>query len=379
MAEYDIVIIGAGPAGLSAGIYAGRAGRKTLILEKGVPGGRAALTERVVNYPGFSEISGKELTGNMKLHAEHFGVEIRRENVKRVEIDSDGVKHVMTRKNEYTAETVIAATGTSPRRLGIPGEERLAGRGVAYCAACDAEFFKGCTVAVIGSGDQAVEESELIARYADRVIIIVIHDEGQLDCNALAAQAAFQNPKIEFVWNSAVAEIHGETSVTGVTLRNMHDNTEELLKCDGVFLFVGVIPNSSCISGLLGQNSWISANERMETNVSGIFVAGDVRDKPIRQIASAVSDGAVAASMADAYLTQRELYHTLIRNSYSEEIKLLFWSSLSGIHIVPDGASHMEIDIDKNSYISAFFGIDMRWFTNGRLNASLKDGKLKFL
>lgn len=379
MAEYDIVIIGAGPAGLSAGIYAGRAGRRTLILEKGAPGGRAALTGRVVNYPGFSEISGKELTVNMKAQAERFGVEIRRENVKSVEINDEGVKYVITRKNEYTAETVIAATGTSPRRLGIPGEERLAGCGVAYCAACDAEFFKGCTVAVIGSGDQAVEESELIARYADRVIIIVIHDEGQLDCNALAAQAAFRNPKIEFVWNSAVAEIHGDTGVTGITLRNMRDNTEELLKCDGVFLFVGAVPNSSCISGLLGQNGWITANERMETNVTGIFAAGDVRDKPIRQIASAVSDGAVAASMADAYITQRELYRTLIKNSYSEEIQLLFWSSLSGIHIVPDGTAQMEIDIDKNSYISAFFGIDMRWFTDGRLGASLKDGKLKFL
>lgn len=379
--RYDLIIIGGGPAGLSSGIYAGRAKRKTLILEKGSVGGRAALTESVVNYPGFSEISGSELTQKMRAQAEGFGVEIRREKVTAVKIRQDGTKVVSTRKKEYYAETIIAATGTKSRLLGIKGEERLTGRGVAYCAACDAEFFQDQTVAVLGSGDQAIEESEFIARYAKRVIIIVIHGEGILDCNKTSAERVAQNPKISFVWNSTVAEILGENSVEGVTIKNIVSGKENKLDCEGLFIFAGLVPQTDYISDELkiSENSWIKTNNRMETEQSGIFAAGDVRQKELRQIATAVNDGAIAAVMADKYLEQKKTYELLRERSFKESLTLLFWSSERPDLKQNTGGytASEEIDIAKNNYLANRFGITENTLLDGVKILRFQNGKIQ--
>lgn len=380
MENFDIIIIGAGPAGLTSGIYAGRAGRSVLILDKGKAGGRAALTESIVNYPGIESISGEELMKSFRRQAESFGAVIRRESVKDIAVDN-GIKKVICRKHEYTAKAVIIASGMSPRKLGIQGEEKLTGLGVAYCAACDAEFFKGQTVAVVGSGDQAIEESEHIARYADKVMIIVLHDKGELDCNKIAAQRAFENPKLSFIWNSAVTEIHGENSVRGITLKNLKTGTESLLDCRGIFMFVGAVPNTGFVKDIL-PDGYIETDERTATALSGIFAAGDVRKKALRQISTAVSDGAIAASMADRYLTETEDIESIIKSSCQKEQRLIFWSSEYGNApeaVVYDNCDTSEIDSTKNPYISKYFGVSDAALSENIVVVSVKDGMAKVL
>lgn len=367
--RYDLIIIGGGPSGLSSGIYAGRAKRKTLILEKGLIGGRAALTESIVNYPGFSEISGRELMAKMFAQAENFGVEIKREKVIGLKVESDGTKIISTRRNEYYANAVIAATGTKPKILGIKGEEKFVGRGIAYCAACDAEFYKDSTVVVLGSGDQAIEESEFIARYAEKVIIIVIHGKGILDCNKTSAERVMQNPKISFVWDSTVSEITGNDSVDGVVIKNIVSGEESRFECDGVFFFAGITPETEYLNGELKvyKNSWIKTNDRMETGFNGVFAAGDVRQKELRQIATAVNDGAVAAVMADKYLEQQNAYRLMRERSFKEPLTLLFWSSENaGVREnTGEYSISAEIDIAKNHYLAEYFGITEKNLSEG--------------
>ena len=279
-AMYDLIIIGGGPAGLAAGIYGGRAHLKTLILEKGTVGGRAYTTREIVNYPGVADTSGPNLTQGMAEQAESFGVEIKREPVKSMDVTGN-IKLVNTRRHQYGAKAIVIATGTSARVLGIPGERELTGQGVADCATCDAEFFKDQHVVVVGSGDQGIEEGMYITKFASRVTVVVLHDEGILDCNRESAAKAFQNPKMDFIWNSVLAEVCGTDEVTGVKIKNMKTGEITDFPCDGVFFFVGMIPETKWLPEEIAKDSrgWLQVNDRMETSAPGVYAAGDVREK----------------------------------------------------------------------------------------------------
>ena len=328
MAEelYDLIIIGGGPAGLSAGIYGGRARLKTLIIEKGSLGGRAFTTREIVNYPGYKASSGPDLTNDMAEHAKSFGVEVKKEEVKSVDFSGD-IKIVKTKKHEYQAKAIIIATGTEARVLGIPGERELTGMGVAYCATCDAEFFQDQEVVVVGSGDQAIEEGMYIAKFASKITVVVLHDEGVLDCNKQAAEKAFAHPKMNFIWNSVLSEIVGEDEVEGVKIKNLKTGEITDYPCQGVFFFVGMVPGTECVKGQmeLDQRGWIHTNDRMETSVDGVFAVGDVRDKYLRQVSTAIGDGATAATAAERYIEEQEDFRKNVVES-EKPVLLGFWS-----------------------------------------------------
>ena len=351
-AMYDLIIIGAGPAGLAAGIYGGRAHLNTLILEKSTVGGRAYTTREIVNYPGIPSTSGPDLTEKMAEHAKSFGVEIKREPVKSMDVSGD-VKLVKTRRHEYGAKAVIIATGTSARILGIPGERELTGQGVAYCATCDAEFFQDQHVVVVGSGDQAIEEGMFITKFANRVTVIVLHDEGILDCNKQAAEKALSHPKMDFIWNSVLTEVCGEDQVTGVKIKNMKTDEITDFPCDGVFFFVGMIPETKWLPEELYKDGrgWLHVNEQMETNVSGVYAVGDVRDKYLRQVSTAISDGAVAATAAERYIEDMDYFREKVIESETPVV-LGFWSpeyagSIDAIGTISSPYPVMEIDVTR--------------------------------
>ena len=351
-AMYDLIIIGAGPAGLAAGIYGGRAHLNTLILEKSTVGGRAYTTREIVNYPGIPSTSGPDLTEKMAEHAKSFGVEIKREPVKSMDVTGD-VKLVKTRRHEYGAKAVIIATGTSARILGIPGERELTGQGVAYCATCDAEFFQDQHVVVVGSGDQAIEEGMFITKFANRVTVIVLHDEGILDCNKQAAEKVLSHPKMDFIWNSVLTEVCGEEQVTGVKIKNMKTDEITDFPCDGVFFFVGMIPETKWLPDELYKDGrgWLHVNEQMETNVSGVYAVGDVRDKYLRQVSTAISDGAVAATAAERYIEDMDYFREKVIESETPVV-LGFWSpeyagSIDVIGTISSPYPVMEIDVTR--------------------------------
>lgn len=351
-AMYDLIIIGAGPAGLAAGIYGGRAHLNTLILEKSTVGGRAYTTREIVNYPGIPSASGPDLTEKMADHARSFGVEIKREPVKSMDVAGD-VKLVKTRRHEYGAKAVIIATGTSARILGIPGERELTGQGVAYCATCDAEFFQDQHVVVVGSGDQAIEEGMFITKFANRVTVIVLHDEGILDCNKQAAEKALSHPKMDFIWNSVLTEVCGEEQVTGVKIKNMKTDEITDFPCDGVFFFVGMIPETKWLPEELYKDGrgWLHVNEQMETNISGVYAVGDVRDKYLRQVSTAIADGAIAATAAERYIEDMDYFREKVIESETPVV-LGFWSpeyagSIDAIGTISSPYPVMEIDVTK--------------------------------
>lgn len=323
---YDLIIIGGGPAGLSAGIYGGRARMKTLILEKGSLGGRAFTTREIVNYPGYKETTGPDLMKDMAEHAQSFGVEVKKEEVKSVDFSGD-IKVVKTKKHDYQAKAVIVATGTEARILGIPGERELNGMGVAYCATCDAEFTEGQDVVVVGSGDQAIEEGMFIAKFAKSITVIVLHDEGQLDCNKQAAEKAFAHPKMNFVWNSVLESIEGEDEVTGVKIKNTKTGEITDFACGYVFFFVGMVPGTKCVQGQmeLDGRGWVHTNEMMETNVPGVFAVGDVRAKYLRQVSTAIGDGAVAATAAERYIEEQNDFQETVVEA-EKPVLMGFWS-----------------------------------------------------
>ncbi len=300
--EYDIVVIGAGPAGLTAGLYAARARRKTLVLERNVTGGQIALTSAVENYPGFPDgINGFDLAQAMQRQAEKYGAEMGYADVAGI-APQDRRHLVSTSEGDYLAKAVVVTGGADHTRLNVPGEERLTGRGVSYCATCDAAFFKDQEVAVVGGGDAAMDEGLYVTRYASKVL--VIHRRDALRASKILQERAFGEPKMEFVWNSVVTEILGDDAVTGLRLRNVVTGDEATLTVAAVFVFVGLRPNTDYLRGRLPMDGAgnIRVSDWMETEVPGIFAAGDIRVNSSRQVVSAAGDGATAALRADNYI-----------------------------------------------------------------------------
>ena len=303
---YDVVIIGGGPAGLSAGLYVSRARLSALLIEKGIFGGQIANTEHVENYPGFPDgISGYELGQLMYQQAEKFGLETVAAEVTGLEI-SDRGKVVKTTEGEFVARAVIIAGGAEPNRLGVPGEEEFLGKGVSYCATCDGAFFREQVVAVVGGGNSAVEEAMLLTRFASKVILI--HRRNQLRASRLHQERAFANPKIEFIWDTVVEEITGPDKVRGLTVRNVRTGVISTVEVSGVFLYVGLHPETDYLRGLLtlDEEGRIPTTQGMETEIPGIFAAGDIRKNSPRQVITAAGEGATAALSAEKYLMEQQ-------------------------------------------------------------------------
>ncbi|OBW56955.1 thioredoxin-disulfide reductase [Solibacillus silvestris] len=301
---YDVVIIGAGPAGMTAAVYASRANLSTLMIERGIPGGQMANTEAVENYPGFDTILGPELSTKMFEHAKKFGAEYAYGDVNEI-IDGEEYKIIVSGKKQYKTRTIIITTGAEYKKLGIPGETELGGRGVSYCAVCDGAFFKQKKLIVIGGGDSAVEEGIYLTRFADKVTIV--HRRDKLRAQKIIQDRAFANEKIDFIWNTTVKEIHEVDGKVGkVTLVSTVDGTETEEAADGVFVYVGMLPLTAPFASLkiLNEAGYIVTNEKMETSIPGIYAAGDVRDKMLRQIVTATGDGSIAAQSAQHYVEE---------------------------------------------------------------------------
>ncbi len=299
---YDVVIIGGGPAGLTAGIYTKRAMLKALLLEKTGVGGQIIVTDLVENFPGFQEISGADLAKKFEEHAQKFGLETKSMvEVSGIE-DKGKTKLVKTSEGDIEAKAVIIATGTTPRKLGARGELDFIGRGVSYCATCDGFFFREKVVVVVGGGDSAITEAIFLTKMAKKVY--VVHRRDKLRAEKINQEHAFANPKISFVWDSVVEEIAGKNVVEKVIIRNVKTNATSEIKTDGVFIYVGLIPNTAFANVKKDEWGFIIPNDKMETSVRGIFVAGDCRVTPLRQIATAVGDGAIAAVSAERYIEE---------------------------------------------------------------------------
>ncbi|MDG4657157.1 thioredoxin-disulfide reductase [Ectobacillus antri] len=314
---YDVMIIGAGPAGMTAALYTSRANLSTLMLERGIPGGQMANTEEVENYPGYDHILGPELSTKMFEHAKKFGAEYAYGDVKEI-IDGKEFKTVIAGKKEYKARAIIIASGAEYKKIGVPGEKELGGRGVSYCAVCDGAFFKGKELVVVGGGDSAVEEGVYLTRFAKKVTIV--HRRDKLRAQKILQDRAFNNEKISFIWNSTVKEINEANGKVGsVTLTDVNTGEEQEFKTDGVFIYIGMLPLSKPFEalGITNENGYIETNDRMETKVPGIFAAGDVREKALRQIVTATGDGSIAAQTAQHYI--EELLEELSRETVTEE------------------------------------------------------------
>ena len=298
---YEVLIIGAGPAGMTAAIYAARAGYKTAILEHGVPGGQAATTDMIENYPGFPEgISGPELMMKFFEQTQTFGVEMIYEQVQSMDVTGE-VKKVITDKQTIEAKAVVIASGAKPRTLGVANEGRLRGRGVSYCATCDGFFFRDQPVAVVGGGDTAVEEAMYLTKMCSGVTLIPRRDE--LRANKLAQSRAFANEKLNIIFDTVVDDIVGDDKVTQLKLRNKKTDETSTLDVNGVFIFVGYLPNASFLPAELEVNEqgYIITDEEMATNVPGVFAIGDVRQKKLRQVTTAVGDGGAVMHGIEEY------------------------------------------------------------------------------
>jgi len=299
---YDLVIIGGGPAGLTAGIYGARARMKTCLLEMGLPGGLAATTEIIENYPGFPDgVSGPELMMKFREQAEKLGLVIRNEEVTEVSLEGE-VKRIHTFGGIYEAKTVIIATGSRPKRLGVPGEAELYGQGVSYCATCDGAFFRDREVVVVGGGDAAVDEAQFLTRFAGKVTIV--HRRQGFRAAQISLERAKANTKISFHLNAVIESIQGEHGVETVSVKDVNSGEISNIPAQGVFVYVGNDPNTKFVEGKveLTAQGYIIADSRLRTSVPGVFAAGDVRETPLRQVSTAVGDGAVAAMEAEKHL-----------------------------------------------------------------------------
>ncbi|PAV27759.1 thioredoxin-disulfide reductase [Virgibacillus profundi] len=298
----DVIIAGAGPAGMTAAVYASRANLDTLMIERGIPGGQMANTEDVENYPGFDHVLGPDLSNNMFEHAKKFGAEYAYGDIKEV-IDHGDYKTVIAGKKEYKTKALIITTGAQFKKLGIAGEEELGGRGVSYCAVCDGAFFKQKNLVVIGGGDSAVEEGIYLTRFADKVTIV--HRRDELRAQKIIQERAFDNEKIDFIWDTVVEKINGpDGKVKSVSLKNNKTGEANEYPIDGVFVYIGMVPLSEPFKslGITNGEGYIPTNENMETNIPGVFAAGDIREKTLRQIVTATGDGSIAAEEAIKYV-----------------------------------------------------------------------------
>jgi thioredoxin reductase (NADPH) len=304
--DYDVLIIGAGPAGLTAGIYAGRGNLKTGILEKGNPGGQIAQTDEVENYPGFAEaISGPELSARMVAQAEKFGAQIIYDEVQSLEKFGHGFR-IKGYDKTYTSSVVIIATGANPKRLNVPGEDKFYGRGVSTCATCDGFFYRGKNVVVVGGGDAAIEEGTFLTKFAASVTFI--HRRDTLRANKVAQDRAMKNLKIKFIWDTVVEEVLGEELVTGVRTKNLKTGLETTVETDGVFIYVGHEPNTKFLENTIELNAhgYVAVRDEIYTNIPGLFSAGDVSDEIYRQLSTSVGAGTKAAMKAEKYIADLE-------------------------------------------------------------------------
>ena len=298
----DLVIIGAGPAGLTAGLYAARSRLKTILFERLTLGGQILTTEFVENYPGFPEgISGFELADRMKRQAEKFGLEIRTQEVAKLDFASKK-NIVVTEKQDLKSKAIILACGATPQKLGIEGEVLLTGKGVSYCATCDGPFYRDQEVAVIGGGDMAVEEALFLTRFASKVHLI--HRRDKLRATKLLQERVLASKQMEIVWDTIPVRIVGKNEVEGIELKNIKTNEVSLLPVSGVFVFIGYNPNNALVKGLikLDEQGFVLTENNMGTSVPGVFAAGDIRSKLLRQVSTAVGEGAMAAFAAEKYL-----------------------------------------------------------------------------
>ncbi|PCD05023.1 thioredoxin-disulfide reductase [Peribacillus simplex] len=303
---YDVIIVGAGPAGMTAAVYTSRANLNTLLIERGIPGGQMANTQDVENYPGFAHVLGPDLSNKMFEHAKKFGAVYEYGDIKEI-IDEGRLKKVVTTNKEFYAKSVIIASGADHKKLGVPGENELGGLGVSYCAVCDGAFFKGRELVVLGGGDSAVEEAVYLTRVASKVTII--HRRDQLRAQKILQERAFSNEKIEFIWNKEVISINeGNGKVKTVTLKDTKTGEQSQFPADGVFIYVGTLPLNGAFKNLdiTNEEGYVVTDEAMATKIPGIYAAGDIRDKTLRQIVTATGDGSIAAQSVQHYIENLE-------------------------------------------------------------------------
>ena len=309
--DYDLIIIGAGAAGLSAAIYAGRSLLNTLIIEKAAYGGRINDTASVINYPGFTNISGRDIVKEFRKHASVYETnKFSYGTVEKLIKGKDSIKVVTKRKREFTAKAVIIASGTFSKVINAKGEMEYTGRGVSYCSTCDADNFLNKDIHILGSGDLALDEADYLYNFCNSITMIIIHDENIFDGNAQAFEKIKRNPKIKFIWNHKISEIIGnEKCVKQLELENLKTGQKNVVASDGIFIFAGMSPNSNFVEGFLelDKDGFIKTDKYMNTSVSGVFAAGDIRDKVLRQIVTAASDGAIASVFAERYIRNRGL------------------------------------------------------------------------
>jgi thioredoxin reductase (NADPH) len=307
MQNERVIIIGSGPAGLTAALYTARAMLDPLVILGSQVGGQIGITNEVENYPGFPDgLTGPELVELMQRHAERFGARYEFDEVVEVDLTKGSPFYVKTYGNEYMADAIIITAGASPKRLGIPGEEEFIGRGVSYCATCDGFFFRGKDVVVIGGGDSALEEGLFLTKFADKVEII--HRRDELRAGPTLQKRALANKKISFVWNTEVDEVVGNGTVQSIKTSNNLTGDEKEMKTDGVFVFIGHYPNSQLFAGQIemDEHGYIITDELMRTSVPGVFAAGEIQDPIYRQIATSVGQGTAAAMQAERWLSERE-------------------------------------------------------------------------
>ncbi len=383
---YDVVIIGGGAAGLTSAIYCGRARLKTLVIEKALVGGLATYTNEIENYPGFPE--GATGLGLMELfhkQAKKFGVKFKLTDVRGVQLEGDD-KVVETFRTDYHCKSVIIASGGKPRLTNAPNEDKfLYDKGISFCATCDAAANTDKTVIVIGSGDAAIEEGMFLTKFASKVIVSVMHEEGKMDCNEIAKEEALANPKMEFIWNTTVAEFRGDDErLRSVALKDTRTGEIIDVPVDTCFMFIGYVPNTEIFKGVVDMTraGYVITNEKMETNIPGVFSAGDVRDKFLKQVATAVGDGAIAGYAAEKYIAESEIFENQIMDKSMPGI-VYIWNAVvqESRDLLPEIETFEEkhkgqikvnkVDVYKSNGIAQRLGID-----TVPAVAAIKDGKV---
>ena len=383
--QYDVVIIGGGAAGLTAGIYTGRARLNTLILEQSLVGGLATNTNEIENYPGFPEgETGKGLMDLFHKQAKKFGVKFKLTDVRDMDLLWGHTKKVETFRNIFEAKAVIIASGGRPRITGAPGEEKLLGKGIAFCATCDAAANTDKTVVVIGSGDAAIEEGIFLTKFASKVVVSVIHDEGIMDCNEIAKAEALSNEKMEFQWNTVVDHFEGDEELRTVVLKNLKTNELIPIDCHTCFEFIGYIPNTEIFKNWLdlAPKGYIVTNENMETGLPGVFACGDVREKMLRQVATCVGDGAVAGVAVEKYIAESEAFEKQVMKkdkpgvayvyNAAEELQRVALTLIQELENELNGQVYFNrIDVYKSTGLAKRLGV-----TDYPSTAIIKDGKV---